>query len=80
MLFLFSPCAVAEFWSEMMSFGAPSGMRGMCRVTDLSWLLAFCFSTLLAVCVPVAGVQAAGTAGWETVQKLPYAAQNLKYL
>lgn len=64
----------------MMSFGAPSGMRGMCRVTDLSWLLAFCFSTLLAVCVPVAGVQAAGTAGWETVQKLPYAAQNLKYL
>lgn len=42
-------------------------MRGMCRVTDLSWLLGFWFSTLLAVCVPISvpvvGVQAAGTAG-----------------
>lgn len=27
-LVLFSPCAVAEFWFQMLSFGGPGGMRG----------------------------------------------------
>lgn len=56
----------------------------MCRVTDPSWLLGFWFSILFAfhvpISVPAAGVEAAGTAGWETMQKLSYTAQNSKYL
>lgn len=27
-LFVFSPWAVAEFWSQMLSFGTPGGVRG----------------------------------------------------